>query len=717
MNHIWGDGDCDVDDGFDDTPTSNYDNMDVTNCNPATEPNSCFVDSTDDLPDQYENYMSYSSCQNMFTAEQCAFMNSTLSGERASLLSSTGCEIALQADFTPGTQVTIREGGIVTFIDLSIGSPISWEWTFPGGIPDSYIGQNPPTVIYNDVGVYDVTLYVEDGTFDSRETKTLLVNVEDDSTWPVADYTMSSAGASVGGTISFADASTNEPTSWVWHFSGGTPEDVSVQNPGEITYNVPPGVYDVTLYVSNDEGYDDTLGTVIVVAASDVVPEAKFAAPFTTIFAGSTVSFIDLSTGNPFTWSWNFYGASSTQSSVTQNPSDIRYDVPGQYPVSLMVSNSLGMDSIRKEMYITVIDSLGEEKPIPLFTVDQRLIVEGQSINFQNLSLQMPVQWAWEFEGGVLNSSTDENPLGITYSTSGTYDVTLTVTNANGSRSLTKYDYIVVTPVDNQLPDYCNTLSNVPTHERVVSEKLSSTWGWMPGHNGYDVRAYADYFNDYTYSQINSVNIPVRHSYSGTDTSTITVKVWRGNTRFPEEVMASKKVLISSLSPAYFNPIHFDEPVILDGPFFLGYELNYTSKDTFATYMADNRGTTGDNTAYARNAEGNWDFFYRMFNIHTSLLIEPDVCLVGINDVFMENDIVIYPNPSQGIVNIGIGESSINKHFDIYVYDLFGRKIKTEVNNLTGGNYQLDLSKNAKGIYLINMIIDGKVLVKKISIM
>lgn len=54
----------------------------------------------------------------------------------------------------------------------------------------------------------------------------------------------------------------------------------------------------------------------------------------------------------------------------------------------------------------------------------------GLTIQFRDLSLNSPISWNWDF--GDTNSSTDASPL-HTYSSEGTYLVTLTVTNADGS--------------------------------------------------------------------------------------------------------------------------------------------------------------------------------------------------------------------------------------------------------------------------------------------
>jgi len=66
------------------------------------------------------------------------------------------------------------------------------------------------------------------------------------------------------------------------------------------------------------------------------------------------------------------------------------------------------------------------------------------TVNFTDASTGSPTSWAWTFEGGTPSSSTDQNPTSIAFSTAGTFDVTLVATNADGSDTETKTDYITV---------------------------------------------------------------------------------------------------------------------------------------------------------------------------------------------------------------------------------------------------------------------------------
>jgi beta propeller repeat protein len=79
-------------------------------------------------------------------------------------------------------------------------------------------------------------------------------------------------------------------------------------------------------------------------------PTADFAANSTLGVAPLTVQFVDMSTGNPTSWSWDF-GDGGT--SLIQNPV-YTFNTAGTYTVTLTVSNALGSDKKTLIDYITV---------------------------------------------------------------------------------------------------------------------------------------------------------------------------------------------------------------------------------------------------------------------------------------------------------------------------------------------------------------------------
>lgn len=75
----------------------------------------------------------------------------------------------------------------------------------------------------------------------------------------------------------------------------------------------------------------------------------------------------------------------------------------------------------------------------PLTTINQ-----GSTIQFTDLSVGIPNSWTWTIEGVTPTVYDVENPS-VTYSIPGTYDVTLSVSNAFGESSeITKTGYIIV---------------------------------------------------------------------------------------------------------------------------------------------------------------------------------------------------------------------------------------------------------------------------------
>jgi PKD repeat protein len=256
---------------------------------------------------------------------------------------------------------------------------------------------------------------------------------------PHADFVADNTSIQEGQSVNFTNLSTNAST-WAWTFEGGTPGTFAGQTPPAITYNN-AGTYDVTLIVSNDAGEDTEIKVdYIEVFNTPPPPAANFTANVTTINVGGSVNFTDLSTNSPTSWAWTFEGG-TPGTSTQQNPSNITYNTAGTFDVTLMVSNQYGSDTEIKLNYITV-----QVIPPPqaAFTANVTNIYVGETVTFTNQSTGNPTAWAWTFEGGTPGTSNQQNPAAVTYNTVGIYDVSLMVSNANGSTTANKIDYITV---------------------------------------------------------------------------------------------------------------------------------------------------------------------------------------------------------------------------------------------------------------------------------
>ena len=180
---------------------------------------------------------------------------------------------------------------------------------------------------------------------------------------------------------------------------------------------------------------------------------AQFSANPTTVCTGGTVTFTDQSVGGATSWSWSFPGGTPSTSTL-QNPV-ITYSTPGIYSVTLTVGNGTTTDSEVKTNYITCTNINAE------FSASTTNVTVGNSVTFTDLTTCNPTSWSWSFPGGTPSSSTSQNPV-VTYSTIGVYSVTLTATNATGTDTETKTNYITVSEYQ---PTYCASQGNNYSYE------------------------------------------------------------------------------------------------------------------------------------------------------------------------------------------------------------------------------------------------------------
>jgi PKD repeat protein len=633
----------------------------------------------------------------------------------------------LEAIFEP-SEDNIFAGDCINFQDQSTGSPTSWIWTFEGATTPTSDEQNPIDICYDTPGVYDVTLEISDGTDGDTLVCEDCITVLDPATAPVAAFMANNTVIPAGGVVTFTDTSINGPfISWAWTFEGGLPATSEVQTPNPVGY-LDVGVYDVELRVEHESGMQYVClkeNYITVVADADEAPEADFIANMTSIQPGESVNFQDISGNSPYNWEWFFEGG-EPETSTDRHPSGILYAEEGEYAVQLIARNSEGNDTIVKEAYIIVSidDPCLEEEVIPhaAFRATNRLLSAGQTTIFQDLSTGYPNTWNWYFQNGNPVTSTLSSPLGgIEFNVPGIYDITLSVSNSCGVDLLTKDDYIYV--FSGPVYKYCDTLTNIKGGEIPAKMNTPGTWGFIAGQNGERIRYYADYFEDYTFSQIEGLIVPINNSVYGAYDSYVTFYVWDGSTEYPDSLLAEKKVYIRDLPENFNSVVKFDEPVLVEGPFFVGFKLNYpdnngdgVSDDYIVVSVAPNRGPVESQNTMFVSKGTDWFSSVEYFNIATSLAIKPIACLVDIDEFDLEMDVHAFPNPTSDLLTIHIGDRYFGETVDIEVVDVSGRQVILDVVDLYNSEYSIDFTTQTTGIYFVNIRIGDQFVTKKISV-
>lgn len=120
------------------------------------------------------------------------------------------------------------------------------------------------------------------------------------------------------------------------------------------------------------------------------------------------------------------------------------------------------------------------------FTASAQQVCAGSTVQFTDESYHNVTSWNWSFPGGTPSTSNEADPI-ITYETSGTYAVSLTVSDGSSNVSTTSNNLIVVA---------ANPGMSVPLTEGFENGTLSSL-GWMVNNpnadNGFEISTVAAY--------------------------------------------------------------------------------------------------------------------------------------------------------------------------------------------------------------------------------
>ncbi|MFA6260476.1 MAG: immunoglobulin-like domain-containing protein [Bacteroidia bacterium] len=185
-------------------------------------------------------------------------------------------------------------------------------------------------------------------------------------------------------------------------------------------------------------------------AASYAPPVAAFTCP-DTIYSGYKVVFQNQSTGKYANYAWDtnndyVFGKDNTNlgiDSTNLSPSMIYNESSiTQKTVCLKTYNCVGSDTVCKTF--TVLPS--NIAPFADFTVNKTYGLTTDSFLFKDISFNGANQWKWEFEPSNLSylggtDSTSQHPM-VFLHTNTNYSVTLTATNAFGSSTKKKTNYI-----------------------------------------------------------------------------------------------------------------------------------------------------------------------------------------------------------------------------------------------------------------------------------
>ncbi|MCB9223312.1 MAG: T9SS type A sorting domain-containing protein [Crocinitomicaceae bacterium] len=334
------------------------------------------------------------------------------------------------------------ENGTVVVVDVSENSPTQWEWSFPGGNP-STSSMPSPTVYYATTGAYNAQLI----TTNDYGTDTV-------------DYVLNVINSQLPQAIAVNTLETFEASSL-------PPVDLSLFNPSSNQgweVSTTTGAYSISDHCfvmdnynngfSNDSDWFELLpydmtSLTWATLSFDVSTKAKDASHIDTLQV-----LVSIDCG--ITWTQVFEKTSNELFVGTQYDANLFVPAAADWQSMNINLNSysgsprvaikiLNISGQGNTLYIDNINVAGSNPypPVALYDATATEICVGDSIQYQDQSINFPNSREWNFEGGTPSASVSMNET-VTYNTSGTYNVKLISSNFNGSDTLEQIDILNV---------------------------------------------------------------------------------------------------------------------------------------------------------------------------------------------------------------------------------------------------------------------------------
>jgi PKD repeat protein len=553
------------------------------------------------------------------------------------------------------TNVPACLGDTTYFYDGSTpsGAISTWSWDFGD---NNFSTLQDPWHQYGAAGPYSVTLIIAD-TNGCYDTVSNIIIVD---SLPLAQFIADTV--CLGDPTSFIDLSISQGSAnsnWYWDFGDGT---TSVNQHPIHTY-ASSGIFKVYLTVTNINGCPSTFVRDVLVLP---LPVSDFT--YTLSCLGDTTTFTDLSVGYGtyiVSWFWDFGDGSS---STLQNPAHL-YNTSGAYTVTLSVVDSHGCSNS-----ITMIVDVYQ---LPIASFINSSACCGDTTYFNNASTPIGsiISWDWDFGDG--NFSTLQNPWNK-YGSSGTYSVTLIVTDTNGCGDTVSNTIVVDSSLIAQYTADTVCFGDITSFSDLSISLCGaiSSWHWDFG-DGY----------------FSSIQDPY-HKYenSGSFTATLIIADTNGCSD-----SVSNIILVNSLPDINIIGLDTMYCVYSDTVSLFGIPLGgiFTiDGDTTSIFDPAGIGIGTHQVIYTYT-----DTF--SCTNHDTIIVIIDPC-TSINDQNKNKHVNIFPNPSNG--NIILEITGLSGETDIEVINTLGEIIFKKIiyiKSLDNYRKNLNLSEYPDGIYLI----------------
>lgn len=342
--------------------------------------------------------------------------------------------------------------------------------------------------------------------------------------------------------------------------------------------------------------------------------------------------------------------------------------------------------------------------PVSDFDSDIKTVCLGQPVSFKDASWNAVIDtWTWNFGDGTVTGGTTQNPT-VTWNTPGYKTVTLTVSNAAGSGTETRSNYIYVSPdwADFNGPAAINLEGGNANWFIVQNPEDNHARFQLSNGTGYgNSRSYklnnfkditnAEYANEdwfYNHRLGMSQDELITPSFDLRYTTNITVSFkysYATNATLVDQIEETLKVLSSRDCGETWQvrKTVFGSALVTGG--YAGYtDYAPTSDNDWAT-------ASFTYTANAQDAKTRFKFLFEASDLSSNLYID-DIVIDGTLSIVSEEialmDLNVFPNPTANGEAIHVSYTAQNNPVTFTLRDVQGKVLTTEVVDQTNTEVQ-----------------------------
>ena len=314
----------------------------------------------------------------------------------------------------------------------------SYAWSFGDGTTRVNTSPAVESKTYTTAGTYPVSLQIIDGT--GRTATANVTIVVTAPVAPVASFTSSHSSGVAPLAVTFDPAASSDDVqiaSYRWDFGGGDIRTTGTAASVSKTFNT-PGSYTISLQVTDNAGLTATASrTITVNAPANVAPVASFTPSHSSGVAPLAVTFNPAASSDDVqivSYRWDF-GDGDTRTMTSAASVSKTFGTPGTYTVILEVTDDVGLSATTSTTVTVMEAEMEQDPPVAAFSASPGSGVAPLAVSFDPAASHddgQIVSYLWNFGDGEVRTESTAASLSKTFSTPGSYTVTLQVTDDAG---------------------------------------------------------------------------------------------------------------------------------------------------------------------------------------------------------------------------------------------------------------------------------------------